>query len=113
MRSDVPPELRALLDKERVIPPLSASQRARAMSRARAALAAPVAATAAPVSVAPRLRWAMAAAAGLVVSGAVAAAAYEIHARFARADITHPAAVASVSKVVASAPSSRTFGGGS
>lgn len=106
MRSDVSPELRTLLDKERVIPSLSTSQRARALARARAALAAPVTATVAPVSVAPRLRWAMAAAAGLVVSGAVAAAAYEIHARFARADMTHPAAVVSVSKVVASAPSS-------
>jgi hypothetical protein len=106
MRSDVPPELRALLDKERFIPPLSASQRARAMARARAALAAPVTATAAPVSVAPRLRWAAAAAAGLLVSGAVAAAAYEIHARLARADMTPPAAVVSVSNLVASAPSS-------
>ena len=90
MRSEVPPELRALLDKERVIPSLSASQRARALVRARAALATPVTATAAPISVAPRLRWAMAAAAGLLVSAAVAAAAYEIHARFARADMTRP-----------------------
>ena len=104
MRSDVPPELRALLDKERVIPPVSASQRARALARARAALTAPVTATAAPVSVAPRLRWAMAAAAGLVVSGAVAAAAYEIHARFAPGRMAGPAAVVSVPKVVASAP---------
>ena len=102
MHSDVPPELRALLDKERVIPRLSASQRARAMARARAALAAPVTATAAPVSVAPRLRWAAAAAAALVVSGALAAAAYEIHARFA-VRVTGPAAVVSPPKVIAGA----------
>ena len=38
MRSPVSPELRALLDQERVIPPVSASQRARAMARARASL---------------------------------------------------------------------------
>lgn len=45
MRSTVSPELRALLDQERVLPPLSASRRARAMARARAALAAPATAT--------------------------------------------------------------------
>jgi hypothetical protein len=106
MRSNVPPELRALLEQERVIPPLSASQRARAMARARAALAAPLEAAAAPVVATSRLRWAAAAAAALVVSGAVAAAAYEIHARFARGRMTGRAAVGSVPKVVASAPPS-------
>ena len=39
MHSNVPPELRALLDQERAIPPLSATLRARAMARARASLA--------------------------------------------------------------------------
>jgi len=106
MRSDMPPELRTLLDQERVIPSLSASQRARAMARARAALAVPAKATAAPFGAAPRLRWATAAAAGLVVSAAVAAAAYEIHARFAPGPMTRPAAVASVPDVVANAPAS-------
>jgi hypothetical protein len=106
MRSDMPPELRTLLDQERVIPTLSASQRARAMVRARAALNAPVEATNAPFRAAPRLRWAAAAAAGLVVSVGIAAAAYEIHARFAPGPMTRPAAVASVPGVVANAPAS-------
>ncbi len=105
MRSDMPPELRTLLDQERVIPPLPSSQRARAMARARAALATPAKATAAPFGAPPRLRWATAAAAVLVVSAAVAAAAYEIHTRFAPGPTTGPAAVASVPKVVANAPS--------
>ena len=101
MRSDMPPELRNLLDQERVIPPLSAAQRARAMARARAALAAP---TGTPFVAAPRLRWTTAAAAGLVVSGAIAAAAYELQARFAPSPTTRPVAVVSVPKVVASLP---------
>ena len=108
MRSDMPPELRTLLDQERAIPPLSAAQRARAMARARAALNAPVTAANAPFGAPPRLRWASAAAAGLVVSAAIAAAAYELHARFAPGPMTRPAAVASVPRVVANAPASAT-----
>jgi hypothetical protein len=110
MRSDMPPELRTLFDQERVIPSLSASQRARAMARARAALAAPAKANAVPFGAPPRLRWATAAAAGLVVSAAVAAAAYEIHARFAPRPMTGPAAVASVLRV-ANDPASPAPGG--
>ena len=104
MRSTLPPELRALFDQERVIPPISASQRARAM--ARAALAAPVAATPTPFAAVPRPRWIAAAAAGLVVSGAVAAAAYEIHGRFAPAPMSQAEAVVRAPKVVASVPPS-------
>lgn len=104
MRSPMSPEVRALLDRERAIPPISASQRARALARARAALAAPVAATAAPSVAARRTRWAVAAAAAFFVSAAVAAAAYEIHARFAPEPVIHPAAV-SEPVVVARAPS--------
>ena len=104
MHSNVPPELRALLDQERVIPPLSATLRARAMARARASLAAPVTTTAVPFVAAPRFRWAAAAAAGLVVSGAIAAAAYEMHARSAPRPMTRPAALISVPQAVASAP---------
>jgi hypothetical protein len=105
-RSPLSPEVRALLDQERVVPPVSASQRARAMARAQAALAAPVMTTSARSGAAPRTRWAAAAAAVLVASAAVAAAAYEIHARFAPAPITRPAAVASAPAVVAIAPAS-------
>ena len=103
-RSPLPPEVRALLDRERDIPPVSASQRARAMARARASLATPGVATTAPSSVAPRTRWAAAAAAALVVSVAVGAAAYEIRARMASAPATRFAAVAPVTEIVAGAP---------
>jgi hypothetical protein len=103
MRSQLSPEVRALLDRERAVPPISASQRARAMARARAALAAPVAATPAPSVAAPRIRWAVAAAAAFFVSAAVAAAAYEIHVRFAPAPVIHPTAI-SEPVVVARAP---------
>ena len=106
MRSDMPPELRTLLDQERAIPPLSAAQRARAVARARAALNAPVTSTNAQFGAPSRLRWASAAAAGLVVSAAIAAGAYEIHARFAPGPMTRPAVVASVPHVVANAPAS-------
>jgi hypothetical protein len=106
-RSPVSPEVRALLEQERVIPPVSPSQRARAMARARAALAAPALLTAAPsAAAAPRTRWVAAAAAVLVVGAAVGAAAYEIHARLAPAPLTRPAAVASAPVVVARAPAS-------
>jgi hypothetical protein len=75
------PEVRALIEREREIPPLSAAQRARAMARARAALATPSAAPVAPPRLArqPRL---VAAAAAIVASTAVAAAAYALHDRF-------------------------------
>jgi hypothetical protein len=102
-RSPVSPEVRALLEQERVLPPLSASQRARAMARARAALAAPVVTTSARSTAAPRTRWAAAAAAVLVVGAAVGAAAYEIHAQLARKQMTRPVAVAAA-PAVASAP---------
>ena len=105
-RSPVSPEVRALLEQERVILPVSASQRARATARARAALAAPVVPTSARSGVAPRTRWAAAAAAVLVASAAVAAAAYEIRTRFAPAPVTGPAAAPSAPAVVAIAPAS-------
>jgi len=91
MRSPVSPEVRALLDQERVLPPVSASQRARATARARAALASPVVATAGPSGAASRPRWVAAAAAALVISAAVGAAAYEIRSRLAPAPVTRRA----------------------
>ncbi len=102
MRSPVSPEVRALLDQERVLPPVSASQRARATARARAALAAPLVATAAPFSAASRPRWVAAAAAGLIISAAVGAAAYEVHSRWAPAPVMRRAVVSA--PAVASAP---------
>jgi hypothetical protein len=102
MRSPVSPEVRALLDQERVLPPVSASQRARATARARAALTSPLVPTAAPSSAASRSRWVAAAAAALVISAAVGAAAYEIRSRWAPAPPTRRAVV--WAPAVASAP---------
>jgi hypothetical protein len=104
-RSPFSPEIRAVLDQERVISPVAASQRARVIARARASLEAPVAATSVFSTSAPRTRWPAAAAAALVVTAAVGAAAYEIHARMARDPVT-PATttVAPVSGLAPSAP---------
>ncbi len=103
-RPPLSPEVRALLDRERIIPAVSAAQRARALARARASLATPPAASNAPAGAAPRRHWVAAAAAALVLSAAVGAAAYEIHARMAPAPARRPAAAAPVREVVASAP---------
>ena len=107
MLSPVSPEVRALLDQERVLSPVSAAQRARAEARARAALASPVVAKVAPSGAASRPRWVAAAAAALVISVAVGAAAYEIHARLAPAPVTRRAFVSApgvVSAPTVSAP---------
>jgi hypothetical protein len=98
-RSPLPPDVDALLERERIIPPLPAGQRARAMARARASLAAPIVGTTASRA-APRTRWPAAAAAALVVVVGVAAAAYEIHARRVAVPTTRPAPVAPVVEVV-------------
>jgi len=105
-RSPVSPEVRWLLEHERVIPPVSALQRARAMARARAALASPAVARATfvPSSAAPRRRWVAAAAAGLVISAALGAAAYEIHSRLASVPRSRRAAVVSAPQAMVSAP---------
>jgi hypothetical protein len=78
------PEVRALLDRERAIPPQPASVRARALARARAASTS-ASKAAAPVSVGalPGRRWAAAAALLCVLGAAVGAAAYQIRVRLA------------------------------
>ena len=75
----LPPEVRALLEHERAVPPLSATTRARAIARARAALVAGIDRPAAPVPV-RRHRWVAAAAAICILGGAVGAAAYQFRA---------------------------------
>ena len=104
-RPPLSPETRALLERERAIQPLPSAQRARAMARARTALAAGGAATSAPPSGRSRTRWAVAAAAALIASAAVGAAAYEIRARMARAPQVAPAAHV---MPVAAAPAARS-----
>jgi hypothetical protein len=74
------PETRALLDQEREAPPLPATVRARALARARAALAAGPVSRRTVVTPAPRARWAAAAALLILASGTVGAAAYQIRA---------------------------------
>jgi len=90
-RPPLSPEVRALLDRERAVPPIPAAQRARALARARAALAAPAAAAPAPPVTASRTRWVVAAAAGLMASAAIGAAAYQIRARLAHTPSAPPA----------------------
>ena len=77
-RAKLSPEVRLLLDRERLITVLPAAARARALSRARAALAAGVATR--PISSRPpsAARWAAAAGLACVATVTVGAAAYEL-----------------------------------
>jgi hypothetical protein len=102
-RSPPSPEVRALLARERAVAAIPAGQRARALARARAALAAPAVVTLAPPAWS-RTRWVVAAAAGLVASAAIGAAAYEIRARLARPQIAPAIASAPASAPIAAAP---------
>jgi hypothetical protein len=94
------PEVRALLDHERSIPPLPASVRVRALVRARAAVVAGGVMQLALPGAARRTRWVVLAAAICLVSAVVGAGAYEIRARLA--DKSRPAA--SIVSVVATPP---------
>jgi hypothetical protein len=78
-RPPLSPEVGALLDHEREIPPLPATVRARAIARARAALVAGVARRATPIP-ARRPRWAAVAAVVCILGAGVGAAAYQIRA---------------------------------
>jgi len=79
-------DIRPLLDEERAIPAQPAVVRARAMARARAALAAGiVVAPVEPPPLAARSPWVAAVALACAISAAVNVAAYQIHAHFARA----------------------------
>ena len=101
-------EVRALLERERDIPPLSAAQRTRAMARARAALATPAAPMVAPSRATGPRRW-IAAAAALVASAGVAAAAFELHGRFWPAKRAPVETSATVELRPASTPKSTTI----
>jgi len=88
----VSPEVRALLERERVIAPLPAQVRARSLARARAAL---VAGRVTPPSgfPAPRGRhWGLAVAAASIASAAVGTTAYEVGAHRPPAAAERPAA---------------------
>jgi hypothetical protein len=77
----LPPEVLLLLDRERFIAILPAVARARALSRARASLAAGVATRPIPSRVSRPARWAAAAGLACVATMAVGAAAYELGVR--------------------------------
>jgi hypothetical protein len=98
-------EVRALLAHERDIPPLSATTRARAIARARAALVAGIDRPVAPVPV-RRHRWVAAAAAICILGGAVGAAAYQFRALIAPASAPeiHPLPTRSVVAAPAAVP---------
>jgi len=83
-RDEAPPDVQALLDRERDIPPVPAAVRTRALARARAAIAAGPPARAALTRTPPsQLRWAAVAVVLLVASAAAGAAVYEFRAHLA------------------------------
>jgi hypothetical protein len=77
-RTKLSPEVRFLLDRERFIAVLPAVARARALSRARTALAAGVATRAIPSSAPSAVRLAVAMGLGCMATAAVGAAAFEV-----------------------------------
>jgi predicted nuclease with RNAse H fold len=81
-RGKLSPEVRLLLERERVVEVLPAAARARSLARARAALAAGVASRPIPSKASPKASWA-AAAVGLAClsTAAAAATAYELGVR--------------------------------
>jgi hypothetical protein len=95
------PETRALLEREREIPTVPAAQRARAMARARVSLQSAATPAAAPHA-RGRTRWLAAAAAALLASAAVGAAAYEVGTRVLRSP--PPAPIAPAPPAAAPAP---------
>jgi hypothetical protein len=88
-RGTLSPEIRALLDEERAIPAQPAAVRARAVARARAAMAAGVATPVRPVlrtRASLPARWAAAILLACMASAAVGAVAYGVRAHLARAE---------------------------
>jgi hypothetical protein len=93
-KEKVSAELRSLLDRERQIAVLPAATRSRAISRARAALAAGVAARPSPSRAPLAVRWVLAAGLACVATVGAGAAAYTIGVR-ARPSVPPVQAVAS------------------
>lgn len=80
-RAKLSPDVQALLDRERQITVLPAAARARALSRARAALAAGVATRPIPSRAPSALRWAAAAGLACATTVAAGAVAYSVGVR--------------------------------
>jgi hypothetical protein len=92
---ELPPDIRALIDRERDLPPIPGPARARALARARAALVAGRVAAPSGFGPAPRVRWG----AAIALACAAAAAAYEIGTHHRPEDL--PPAPRSVAPAVA------------
>jgi hypothetical protein len=99
-------EVRALLDRERAVPPLPASIRARAIARARAALVAGRVTAPASFGALPRHRWGVTIALACAASAAVGATAYELGAH--RHAAANDSRAASVAHTVAPVPAPST-----
>jgi hypothetical protein len=88
---ELPPDVRALLERERAVPPIPPAARGRAMARARAAVAAsPVSRTAVRTHP-PRIRWAVAACLTFAAAAAIGAGAYEVRVHLAARSSPQPA----------------------
>ena len=102
-RNELTPDVRALLDREREVSPVSPVMRARALARARAAITAGAVTYAPRVVRPPRLRWAVAAMVTFAAAAAVGAGAYQVRVHLAqRTDV--PAVVKAIVPAAPSAP---------
>jgi hypothetical protein len=101
------PKVRALLDRERAIPPQPATVRARALARARAAIVAGSPMQSTPPRAVPRIPW-FATAALIGAAAAVGAGAYEIRGHWARAPRPPAAAPTLAEAATPLAPSAAT-----
>lgn len=106
MMSQLSPDVRALLEQERVVPPLTAPVRARALARARAALVAGRVRLPASLNPARRMHWGIAVAAVCIATAAVGATAYEIGAHRRSVPSARPSVQSPVARPVAVGPSS-------
>ncbi len=104
-RSRPPLDVRALLDEERVIPPVPAPVRARALARARAALVAGRVTAPDGFARVPRTRWGVAVAAACVASAAIGATAYEMGMRHRPVASEHSAVPTTTVVTTSSVPS--------
>jgi hypothetical protein len=104
-------EVRALLDRERAIPPVSTAVRARTVPRARAALAAGGAMVWPPLRAAPRIRWAAVTVLALLGGAALGAGAYEVRVRLQPRLLVQPVVEAIVTPASPAAASPAAPGG--
>jgi hypothetical protein len=100
--SPLPPDVRALLDRERELPQVPASVRTRALARARAALVAGIPASTGDYDPAPRPRW-IKVGASVCVAVATAAIVYQLRAARAPHESARPSP-SHATQIIASPP---------